>query len=967
MLMRVFGNHKVCRNCLRRLRTLNKSFQREGSSHSWRSASVRSTFLDFFCGKHEHLFVPSSSIIAKKGEGSYFTNAGMNQFKPIFLNDVGDGSPMSHYRRVANSQKCVRIGGKHNDLEDVGHDLTHHTFFEMLGSWSFGDYFKREACAMALELLRDVYKIPMSALYFTYFKGDNSLQLEEDLETRDLWLSLGVHKERVLPFGMRDNFWDMGVTGPCGPCTEIHYDHHHSGNRLVPHLVNANSPQVVEIWNLVFMQYNRQLDQSLVPLLQRHVDTGLGLERLTATLQNSTSNYDTDLFTPIFDAIHKDCGTPRYQGRVGSDDLGGRDMAYRVVADHIRMLCVCLSEGILPDRVDQHGHKVRLVLYRCLQSAKVLGVNPGYISSLVDIIVDSLGGTYPELNQSCKRIKDVINSSEDHYYHTLEQGTNTFKKFLRKRKKTGPISELESGDLLSGHYGYPVPMEILTSLAQQHKLSIQIPQRGSEKQTDKQKEQVYDLSHLQSLPRTDDHYKYLYRRTGSDYEFPDLPDTSVVGILSRQCGESEESLQSGQEASLFLDKTCFYAECGGQIGDTGILQNETSVFVVTDTQRVGELIQHVGYVEKGEIRKGDKLTARINQDRRLGNMRAHTATHLLNWSLRKLTSDARQNGSQVGEDRLYFEVFTARAMDTVADVNQLQDGVRGLIGRGLPVSSHSLPLSEAQSLDHVVYLLNEVYPHTVNVVSIETEEESKSVELCGGTHVLNTQDIGDFCIEKFKGVGQGRKCFYCFTGQLATQAQHNGNTLQKMMSDLEIAVKTERGHQKWEDMIKSINTMMFSAMLPKLERDDVENRLNQIEHVAMTKLNALNTQELQKEIMISIRKIRSWLQLTIDYGNTNVIKKALLTTSIDRPVVVMKSDSKTTHFGVAFPKNCDAKLKEEILKVFRDHDVKLRQQKKTNKIEFWCVNVHDLVKSEEIQWALSVLYYRSLREDSKTR
>ncbi|XP_061172354.1 alanine--tRNA ligase, cytoplasmic-like [Saccostrea echinata] len=961
-MFRVSGHRELCKNC-RRL--LYKSFNRRRSSVSWTSSSVRAAFLDFFCGRHGHQFVPSSSIIAKKGEGSYFINAGMNQFKPIFLNDVEEGSPMASYRRVANSQKCVRVGGKHNDLEDVGLDLTHHTFFEMLGSWSFGDYFKRDACALALELLRDVYKIPLSSLYFTYFKGDDSMQLPKDLETRDIWLSLGVDRSHVLPFGMKDNFWDMGQTGPCGPCTEIHYDHH-PGYREVPHLVNADSPEVVEIWNLVFMQFNRQGDKALIPLLKNHVDTGMGLERITAVLQGSTSNYDTDLFRPIFDAIHKDCGIPSYKGKIGSQDLLGKDTAYRIVADHMRMLTVCLSEGVLPDKADPHGHKVRSVLYRCLQSSKVLDIRPGYISSLVDFIVDSLGAAHPELNASCKRVKDVINESEEHYHKTQEQGTRAFNKFLRKRKQSGHINDSEYHDLLSGHYGAPVPMEILEDLAQKHHLSIPISKRGSEEQTDKQtiqEEQIYNVCNLKekNIPRTDDHYKYMYKGTISPYDFPDLSDTKVVGILS---GKSIEILKSGDKGIVILDKTCFYAESGGQVGDTGVLKNETGVFIVTDTQTQGDYVQHIGHVEEGEIRIGDKLTASINQERRLGNMRAHTATHLLNHSLRHLASDARQNGSHVEEDRLYFEVFTAKKLDTVVDVTELQREVREVIERRLQVTCQNLPLSQAQSLDGVVYMQNEIYPHMVNVITIGAGKPV-SVELCGGTHVHNTGEIGDFCIEKLKGVGQGRKSVYCFTGKLATIALENGATLRNIMNELERAVKQNQGTEDWESKVKTINKMMWGDLLPKLEREDVENRLNQIGHVITTKLNQIHEQKLRKEIINSHQGSCDWVLLTTDYGNLNVIKKAMNKLKVDKAVVIVNTDGKTTHIVMYLSESCDPRLKQQLMTVISNQDIQLKSSKTKDGKQLYITSIRDADRSKDLQQSLSDIYHKELTYNNK--
>ncbi|XP_078539605.1 alanine--tRNA ligase, mitochondrial-like isoform X2 [Lissotriton helveticus] len=321
----------------------------------------------------------------------------MNQFKPIFLGTVDPRSEMAQYRRVVNSQKCVRAGGKHNDLEDVGRDVYHHTFFEMLGNWSFGDYFKEEACRLAWELLTQVYEIPRERLYVTYFAGDPSSGLGADEESRDIWLSLGVPPDRVLPFGLRENFWEMGETGPCGPCTEIHYDH--VGGRDAAALVNRDSSEVVEIWNLVFMQHNREADGSLRLLPQHNVDTGMGLERLVTVLQHKRSNYDTDLFTPLMDAIHQGSRCPAYQGRLGSADAGNVDMAYRVVADHIRTLSVCIADGVYPG-MSGAELVLRRILRRAVRfSSEILQAPPGFLPTLVPTVVDILGDAYPELRR----------------------------------------------------------------------------------------------------------------------------------------------------------------------------------------------------------------------------------------------------------------------------------------------------------------------------------------------------------------------------------------------------------------------------------------------------------------------------------------------------------------------------------------------------------------------------------------
>ncbi|XP_078539604.1 alanine--tRNA ligase, mitochondrial-like isoform X1 [Lissotriton helveticus] len=354
----------------------------------------------------------------------------MNQFKPIFLGTVDPRSEMAQYRRVVNSQKCVRAGGKHNDLEDVGRDVYHHTFFEMLGNWSFGDYFKEEACRLAWELLTQVYEIPRERLYVTYFAGDPSSGLGADEESRDIWLSLGVPPDRVLPFGLRENFWEMGETGPCGPCTEIHYDH--VGGRDAAALVNRDSSEVVEIWNLVFMQHNREADGSLRLLPQHNVDTGMGLERLVTVLQHKRSNYDTDLFTPLMDAIHQGSRCPAYQGRLGSADAGNVDMAYRVVADHIRTLSVCIADGVYPG-MSGAELVLRRILRRAVRfSSEILQAPPGFLPTLVPTVVDILGDAYPELRRDTSQIMNIIGDNEAAFLSSLQRGRRIIDRTLQQ-------------------------------------------------------------------------------------------------------------------------------------------------------------------------------------------------------------------------------------------------------------------------------------------------------------------------------------------------------------------------------------------------------------------------------------------------------------------------------------------------------------------------------------------------------
>nr|CAH7769515.1 unnamed protein product [Callosobruchus chinensis] len=383
----------------------------------------------------------------------------MNQFKPIFLGTVDPNSDLSKLTRAVNSQKCIRAGGKHNDLDDVGKDVYHHTFFEMMGNWSFGDYFKKEICTWAWEFLTVLLKLPKDRLYVTYF--------EPDTECKQIWLDLGVPPTHVLPGSMKDNFWEMGETGPCGPCSELHFDR--IGDREVPHLVNADDPDVLEIWNLVFIQFNREFDGSLKPLPKKHIDCGLGLERLVSIMQNKRSNYDTDLFTPIFDAIQNGTGAPPYQGRVGNEDIDGVDMAYRVLADHARTLTIALSDGGIPDNTGR-GYVLRRILRRAVRYAtEKLNAKPGFFSTLVNTVVDILGDIFPEVRKNPQGVIDIINEEEDQFLKTLIRGRNLLNRTISKLGS----SKVLPGDVawrLYDTYGFPIDLTCL--MAEEKSLSV---------------------------------------------------------------------------------------------------------------------------------------------------------------------------------------------------------------------------------------------------------------------------------------------------------------------------------------------------------------------------------------------------------------------------------------------------------------------------------------------------------------
>lgn len=420
------------------------------------SNQVRQKFIDFFTAK-EHKFVPSSSVIPKDDPTLLFVNAGMNQFKPIFLGTVSEESDLANYKRVVNSQKCIRAGGKHNDLDDVGKDVYHHTFFEMLGNWSFGDFFKREICRWAYELITQEYQLNPDQIYVTYFGGDAASGLDPDEECKNIWINeVGIAPERVLPGSMKDNFWEMGETGPCGPCSEIHYDR--IGSRNAAHLVNQDDPDVLEVWNLVFTQFERQPDKTFKVLPKKHIDTGMGLERMVSIVQKKSSNYDTDLFMPIFEAIESATGSPPYSGKVGKDDVDGIDTAYRVVADHARTLTVALSDGGKPENIGR-GYVLRRILRRAVRfGTEKLNAKPGMFASLVPVVASILGGFFPEIDKDHEAVMKIINDEEALFLKTLNRGRKLLEKTIAK---LGGDANVFPGDVawkLYDTYGFPVDL-----------------------------------------------------------------------------------------------------------------------------------------------------------------------------------------------------------------------------------------------------------------------------------------------------------------------------------------------------------------------------------------------------------------------------------------------------------------------------------------------------------------------------
>uniref|UniRef100_A0A7E4UWM7 Alanine--tRNA ligase n=1 Tax=Panagrellus redivivus TaxID=6233 RepID=A0A7E4UWM7_PANRE len=817
---------------------------------------VRSSFIDFFAQKKDHVYVHSSSTIPHDDPTLLFANAGMNQFKPIFQGVVDPNSDLAKLTRAVNSQKCIRAGGKHNDLDDVGKDVYHHTFFEMLGNWSFGDYFKKEICSWAWEYLTKELGIPSERLYVSYFGGDEASGLAPDDECKQIWLSLGLPEAHILPFDMKDNFWEMGDVGPCGPCSEIHYDR--IGGRDASALVNADDPMVVEIWNLVFMQFNREEGGTLKPLPRKHIDCGLGLERLVAVVQDKHSNYDTDLFTPIFNAIQAGTGIRAYTGKVGAEDTDGIDMAYRVVADHVRTLTIALADGGRPDNTGR-GYVLRRILRRGVRYAtEKLNAQPGFFASLVPVVIDILGLTFPELKKDPESTKDIINDEETQFLKTLSRG----RVLLTRAVKALPEGEKKfPGDVawrLYDTYGFPVDLTQL--MVEEHGLHVDLDAYersreeaikrsagGAGKFRETLDLDVHAIAELQKkgVPTTDDSYKYGYTAdeknngVNSDYKF----DTVTGKILAiRKDGAFVESLSTGEEGAIILDKTVFYAEQGGQIFDTGVFtkagSDDGTEFDVTNTQVRGGYIVFVGTVE-GTLAVGDSVEQTFDEPRRKLIMKNHTGTHVLNYALRKVLNEVDQKGSLVAPDKLRFD-FTANAALTAAQVKEIEKASQELIDTRKPVYAKEVPLAQAQEINGLRAVFGENYPDPVRVVSVGTpvEElvknpksdvgEKTTIEFCGGTHLRNVGHIGQLVVSSEEAIAKGIRRIVALTGPEAERAIARADRIEQEVRKVHDAVQADKDivqdKTRFKATIKEINELIEQLnpmVLPYWRKDSI--------------------------------------------------------------------------------------------------------------------------------------------------
>jgi alanyl-tRNA synthetase len=693
---------------------------------------IRETFKRYF-EEHGHHIVPSAPMVIKDDPTLMFTNAGMNQFKDIIL-----GNKEAQWKRVADSQKCLRVSGKHNDLEEVGHDTYHHTMFEMLGNWSFGDYFKHEAIDWAWDLLVNVYKLDPKNLYATVFEGDSSIGVSRDDEAAKFW-EAHLPQDHILNGNAHDNFWEMGDTGPCGPCSEIHIDLRSEEEKAaIPgvSLVNKDHPLVIEIWNLVFMQYNRKVDGTLEPLPNKVIDTGMGLERLCMALQGKKSNYDTDVFQPLIVKLGEMCGK-----KYGNDkDV---DVAMRVVADHVRTIAFSVADGQLPSNA-KAGYVIRRILRRAVRYGYTfLGFREAFMYRLIDTLIDGMGEAYPEIKAQADLIKHVTKEEEDAFLRTLDTGMKLIEKVIADTKAAGKtVVDGKEAFTLYDTFGFPLDLTEL--ILRENGMTVNEEEFNVEMQKQKQR-----ARNAAAVEATD----WVELKDGvTEFVGYDLTECDVNILRYRKVTQKNKSFYQ-----IVLDRTPFYAEMGGQVGDRGTLKLGDEVIEVTDTKRENNLPVHITAKLPSDVNA--TLHAAIDIEARHATERNHTATHLLHAALRQvLGTHVEQKGSYVDPQSLRFDFSHFRKV-TPEEIRQVEHLANQMIRNAIPREEHrEMPIDEARQMGAMA-LFGEKYGDRVRVIKY-----GDSVELCGGTHVCNTGNIGMVRIVSESSIAAGIRRIEAVTG-----------------------------------------------------------------------------------------------------------------------------------------------------------------------------------------------------------
>jgi alanyl-tRNA synthetase len=767
--------------------------------------------------------VPSSPVVPLDDPTLLFTNAGMNQFKPYFL-----GTERAPWTRTANTQKCIRAGGKHNDLDDVGRSRRHHTFFEMLGNWSFGDYFKRGAIEMAWELLTKVWKLDPARLHVTCYEG--SPDVPRDEEAAQLWKEIaGLADDHIHYFG-KDNFWEMGDTGPCGPCSEIYIDR--TPDKTGGKDVNGEDPRVMEIWNLVFIQYNRNPDRTLTPLPSQHVDTGMGFERITQVLQNVNDNFAIDLWNPFWHKLTELSGI-KYTGQYPKTNKPDpvteaanpqlrHDIAFRVIADHVRCLTFAITDGAVPDK-EGRGYVLRRILRRAAFFGRQhLGLRDLYIHKLVPIVVDVMGDAFPELKKDPARVAAIIKSEEESFDRTIDRGLELF----AEAAKGGKISGKQAFDL-HATYGFPIDLTKIMGAER----GIDVDEEGYKKEFERHQEissaggregatRLFELPpdvlaklNEKGVKPTDDSAKFNAAPIGATVK--------AIWDGHRLIDKTHGSEAAGQGVAIILDQTNFYAEMGGQVGDTGELRSKSgAVMAVETTRAAGGFVLHVGNMVESHLSVGDHVTATL-EGVRPRTEKNHTATHLANWALREVLGEGvQQKGSLVDPDKLRFDFSQNKAL-TDEELARVESLVNEGIEKKLTVYAENAPQEQALKINGLRAVFGEKYPPMVRVVSIgvpvadllkdpaNTKWRDYSIEFCGGTHLKSTADAAGFIITSEESVSKGIRRIFALTGDAARDAQAVGEQLDQLIERSRSVPEAEIRQQ-----IAELNKLLATPNLP---------------------------------------------------------------------------------------------------------------------------------------------------------
>ncbi len=737
------------------------------------SSEIRQSFLDFFASKG-HEKIGSSSLIPRNDPTLLFTNAGMNQFKAVFL-----GEEKRLYSRAASCQKCMRAGGKHSDLENVGHTARHHTFFEMLGNFSFGDYFKKDAILFAWELLTEWYKLPKDKLWVTVF--------QEDDEAEALWIKLtGIAPDRVVRLGAKDNFWQMGDTGPCGPCSEIIIDQGEGVGCGRPDCkIGCDCDRFLELWNLVFMQYSRDEAGTLSPLPKPSIDTGMGLERITAVLQGKHNNFDTDIFAPIISSIVSASG--KAYGRNADDTV-----SIRVIADHLRSTAFLLADGLMPSN-EGRGYVMRRIIRRAARHAKLLGLEGAVLYRLMDSVAEGMGDIYPELVRERERSAKVLMFEEERFTRTLEQGMRILDETIGKLKKAS-LRIIPGDELFKLYDTFGFPLDLARDIAMDNNLLID--EDGFHREMEVQRERA-----RASWIGEDEAIASIYRELASEIgetEFTGYDTLDSDGTVKAMLkgGKSVTVASAGDEIELFLDKTPFYGESGGQVGDAGLIYSEgTEADVVTTRKEVG-LHVHVVRIRSGTLKVWDRVHASVNREMRMATARNHTATHLLHTALRSVIGEhVKQAGSYVSPDRMRFDFTHFYALER-KDVDSIESIVNGKILENIKVETEISDIRDALK-SGVIALFGEKYGEKVRVVKVP----GFSAELCGGTHCRMTGDIGSFIIVSEGSVASGIRRIEALTGMASFDYLRQRNNELRDVAEL---LKTDKPRERVEKLLSDI-------------------------------------------------------------------------------------------------------------------------------------------------------------------